>query len=52
MHDTQMYRTLLRNGAATRATLIVTHDRPFAAAVADRTVTLEKGLTLAEPAYA
>ena len=43
---------LLRNGAATRATLIVTHDRPFAAAVADRTVTLEKGLTLAEPAYA
>jgi len=44
--------TFLRAGAASRATLIVTHDRAFAAAVADRTVILDKGLTPAEAAYA
>ncbi|MGI8420703.1 MAG: ABC transporter ATP-binding protein [Gaiellaceae bacterium] len=32
---------LLRHEAAGRATLVVTHDRAFAAAVADRTVSLE-----------
>ena len=31
---------LLRAGAATRATLVVTHDRTFAASVADRVVSL------------
>jgi energy-coupling factor transport system ATP-binding protein len=31
---------LLRAGAHRRATLVVTHDRPFAAALADRTVAL------------
>ena len=33
----------LRREAATRATLVVTHDRTFAAAVADRVVCLESG---------
>jgi ABC-type Mn2+/Zn2+ transport system ATPase subunit len=32
--------SLLRGQAATRATLVVTHDRAFAHAVADREVTL------------
>jgi energy-coupling factor transport system ATP-binding protein len=41
---------LLRAEAANRATLIVTHDRAFAAAVADRIVTF--GLTPAEAAFA
>jgi ABC-type polar amino acid transport system ATPase subunit len=31
---------LLRAGAARRATLLVTHDRAFAASVADRVVSL------------
>ena len=37
---------LLRSQAATRATLVVTHDRLFAAAVADRTVALGRQVVL------
>jgi energy-coupling factor transporter ATP-binding protein EcfA2 len=42
---------LLRRDAADRATLVATHDAAFAAAVADRPVTLGRARAK-EPAYA